>query len=262
MSCHPSHSPASRQIEVQSWPTTGLLHNNLNLSLKELKARLLKIETGNALIYWYVIRTIKNKDGTFVQTGCGPNFEGDVITLCTCKHHMRTYRKIDSWENEWIAGFSGVGAGEGKNVLIYLMQVGQAFESQYNLWDSGVLSKKELRAKNSQFNKLGDLYKPKESSLKEDQRFQVKNYQVPHQDHAHFKKEKWHKDIFYPDRWNRRPVLLVGDRKHSFLWSRPTISLPKGNVGQGERKGNLSEFLEALNKGVKYAKSSTFTSRD
>lgn len=255
MSCNPSNSQTNSQISGQCWPKTGHLHNNLDRSLDILKSHLQNIQSdNNAVVYSYVIDTIKKTGGSFVQKGCGPNFEGDFITLCTCKHRMRTYKNIDFWKNKWIAGFSGLEAGDRKNVLIYLMQVGQAFESQYDLWHSGVLSKKELRAKNSQFNKLGDLYEPSRPSLKGDQRFQTRYYEKPPREHAHFKKNEWHKDIDYRGCGNRRPALLIGKRKHSFLWKQPTIFLPKGKLGKGdigrtEPKKKLSEFLEALKEG-------------
>jgi hypothetical protein len=31
-------------------------------------------------------------DGQYSQTASAPNFQGGVITLCTCKHWMRTFK--------------------------------------------------------------------------------------------------------------------------------------------------------------------------
>jgi len=242
MSCN-----SKNQSEHQEWPTTGLLYTNFNLPLKKLRSGLSKIPTEieDAIVYSYVIRSIeKDNEGSFMQTGSGPNFEGDVITLCTCKHKMRTYGDTNFWRNKWIAGFSGVEAGEGKNVLVYLMPVSQAFESYSDLWTSKILTAKAKKQKNSRGNKLGDLYEPRRLSLKGEQRFTPKNYQDPDPEHSHSGR-KWHKDVNYYGCSNRRPVLLVGDRNHSFLWSKPTIFC-NGKMTQGANKKKLSEFLGAL----------------
>jgi len=62
-----------------------------NLSLKELIQKL-REEKGE--VYAYVLTTIKYKNGEFIQTGSAPNFQGGLITLCTCKRFMRTWKPV------------------------------------------------------------------------------------------------------------------------------------------------------------------------
>jgi len=71
----------------QEWPRYGKLKKNMNKTLDDLK-KILKEEDG--LVYGYVLTTVKGDgSGGFVQTGSAPNFQGGLITLCTCKHWMR-----------------------------------------------------------------------------------------------------------------------------------------------------------------------------
>ena len=106
----------------------------MNKPLSALK-KALKNEGG--VIYTYVLTTVEaDSHGSFVQTGSAPNFQGGLITLCTCKHLMRTNRTPNNWECVWIAGFTGINIlSDHRNYLFYLMRVKEAFSSHKELWD-------------------------------------------------------------------------------------------------------------------------------
>jgi hypothetical protein len=84
-----------------------------------------QITNSHATVYCYVITTVKNRGGQLVQNGSAPNFQGGMITLCTCKHPMRSFLEPDEWKGTWIAGFTTVTAGQGGNALVYLMEISQ-----------------------------------------------------------------------------------------------------------------------------------------
>ena len=149
-------------IDHQPFPKEGKLGQNTNLSLEELKYR---VGSVKAFVYCYVVATIKQKDGKFIQTGNGPNFQGDLITLCTCKHFMRTFLDDESWKGKWIAGFTGKHAGKGKNHLVYLLKVGHTFNSHYSLWHSESISDQTKSAKVTDRNKYGDVYQPSDGQV-------------------------------------------------------------------------------------------------
>ena len=91
---------------VQPFPETGLLAHNSNLRLVNLANR---IRTVRGRAYSYVVRTVKLNQNTlsFEQHGSAPNFQGDVLTLCTCKHQMRSRLSAEEWQDDvWIAGFT------------------------------------------------------------------------------------------------------------------------------------------------------------
>jgi hypothetical protein len=142
--------------DYQPFPREGqLLAANMNLPLGTLRER---IGHDQNIVYSYIVTSIENQEGHFVQTGCGPNFQGDLITLCTCKRLMRTYLPTDDWKGMWIAGFSNFKAGGNENALVYLMKVLHSFESHFDLWYSAVIPEKSKQTKNARLNKLGDIY--------------------------------------------------------------------------------------------------------
>jgi len=147
--------------------------------LSKLK-NLLKNEKG--LIYAYVLTTIKSsKNNDFIQTGSAPNFQGFVITLCTCKHFLRTWKDVDKWKDIWIAGFTSIKIlNDNKNYLFYLMKIENAFSSFYELWSW--LSDEDRKIKNARFNKLGDIYEPKRT-IKDPHN--PLNYYSPIKNHVH-----------------------------------------------------------------------------
>jgi len=209
----------------QQYPKEGILRDNMNLILSKL---LNKIRNERGAVYSYVLTTLKNKNDEFLQPGCGPNFEGGLITLCTCKHYMRTGRDVSDWKNDvWIAGFTGVNLMQDKrNYLFYLMKVTESFFSFKVMWESPILASARS-TKNATVNPRGDMYQPMQDIKDE---FAYSNYHSPIEKpkHEHWRSDRkyeymWHKDICYKGRCGRSPALLVGDAECSFLWYLPLV---------------------------------------
>ena len=230
--------------DFQVYPETGELADNSNLSLNSLVKLLPGLD--DARVYSYVVRTIKRQGSGFVQSGSGPNFQGGRITLCTCKHRMRTYLDADSWRGVWVAGFSGVNVTDRENGLVYLMQVDWAFESHCELWQW--LPAKVRRAKAAHLHKLGDVFKPKTDCIRPDgpTRFEPANYVPPRPDHSHASSDDWYRDVSYEGCGGRRAALLVGDPERSFLWSTPIVFFGGSQHPRTRKWKNLQEFLNHL----------------
>jgi len=227
-------------LDYQPFPQTGRLTRNLNLSLESLRQ---KISAGQAVVYSYVIATVRIRNGRFVQTGSAPNFQGGVVTLCTCKHFMRTFIDVNDWPKYWIAGFTGVKAGGGRNALVYLMKVGQAFQSQYDLWFSDTIPDAVKQAKVAHRDRFGDVFQPKSGPA---DRFDYRHYVPPVSDHVHFP-EAWRSDVDYSSRAGRRAALLVGDSEYSFLWNESILFYPR-KLHRGQKKETLGYLLSQLTK--------------
>lgn len=208
------------QLDLQPYPRQGKLKKNLNLPIDILSQR---IALEQATVYCYVVATIKNRDGRFVQRGSGPNFQGHLITLCTCKHLMRSSMDADRWKGKWIAGFTGIEAGGRRNALVYLMKVAQTFESHSDLWHSETISNRAKKAKVAHLHRLGDILQPKG---KTESPFDPQSYYSPCENHSHAKDNKWFDDIDYTGYSGRRAALLAGDAEYSFLWDHPMIFYP------------------------------------
>lgn len=183
-------------------------------------------------VYYYIIKSVGYRDNKLVETGCAPNFQGKIVTLCTCKHYMRTYNSIQ--EGCWIAGFTSIDAMPNKrgNFLYYLAQVKKIYASHFGLWTSNVLIKKAKGKKNTRKNPFGDLYEPNRLNLIDKQKFDPFNYYSPCEDHRHANGMDWHLDIIkrYKIRNSvekRISKLLVFDPKYSYVWTKPQYKLKK-----------------------------------
>ena len=223
-------------MDHQPFPTTGRLMSNMNLEFAKLNT---EIYSEQAEVYCYVVATINNQNGHFFQTGSAPNFQGDMVSLCTCKHFMRTFMDTEDWAGKWIAGFSGVAAGNGDNALVYLMKVGYAFKSHMSLWFSDEIPEETKQAKLAQISKFGDIYQPKDQMSDE---FAVQSYIHPVESHVHCNNNGWHNDINYEGCKGRKAALLIGDPEYSFLWNQPMIYY-KGHLHRGQKKSDLQTFL-------------------
>ena len=223
----------------QHWPQDGPLKKNMNKTLQDL-TNIFKERKGS--VYAYILTTVKSDGhGGFIQIGSAPNFQGGLITLCTCKHYMRTWRETYDWKGIWIAGFTGINIlGHHRNYLFYLMQIQDAFPSHKNLWDW--LDPNVKNMKDASSNKLGDVYKPK-SDLTDP--FDPDHYCRPIKGHSHFKNNEWFNDISYKNSRTGRPsALLVGDPKYSFLWSQPNIYFKDKHPRT--KCWDLEEFIKSL----------------
>jgi hypothetical protein len=203
------------------------LRKRANMELATLRER---IPAGPALIYGYVMATVEQREGTLVHMGSGPNIQGGLITLCTCKHAMRTYRDVKP--GTWIAGFSGSRTKSAwrpamRNTLFYLMRVEHSFESHMALWRSHLVPEQARRRKSARHNPLGDLFEPHHDAHEP---FDAGSYHPPIPGHAHAPEHEWpggewHRDIQYANRSGRHPARLVGHAELSFVWTRPLIQL-------------------------------------
>jgi hypothetical protein len=155
---------------------------------------------------------------------------------------MRTFLCPADWKGKWIAGFTGVRAGGGRNALIYLTKIGHAFESHYDLWYSEEIPAKTKRAKSATTSRYGDLFQPSDEL---GDPFDPRSYYPPHETHTHAESSSWHGDVRYTGRSSREAALLVGDPRHSYLWDRPVAFFPV-SIGRGQRKMSLSDLLYQL----------------
>jgi hypothetical protein len=167
-------------------------------------------------VFAYVLTSLEVLNGNILHTGCGPNMHGECITLCTCMHYHRTWRK--TWRGIWVAGFTGTQYG---NKLFYLMQVGEEASSHFELWNSGFLPNRD--AKSVTVNSFGDVYKPK-GTASQGTIYNINFYESPIANHVHG--NAWGSDIYYkfPLLKKKQPKLLVGIPARSYLWSRPMYS--------------------------------------
>src|SRR5262245_37737818 len=120
---------------VQPFPSAGHLGRNLGLPLPLLADRIGQLEVE---AYSYVVRTVNwnYRTAMFEQHGSAPNFQGDVLTLCTCKHQMRTSRAAEDWKGVWLAGVTSRTIHDGKHWLFYLAKIEWAHKSHADLWAS------------------------------------------------------------------------------------------------------------------------------
>jgi hypothetical protein len=227
----------------QPFPTTGMHLDLGNASLAQM------IEGESDAVYAYVMSTVVLERNQLRQLGTGPNLQGGYITLCTCKHRMRTSLSCEDWPNKWIAGFTSLDCGR-RHWLFYLAQVKAAYESQAELWYSGLLSDPTLKAKSARHSTLGDLYEPK-SEL--GPVYDPSNYHTPIPGHRHHKTANdhmWQIDIDYSRKnlkvkAKRQPSLLVCDPAFRFLWREPRLYV-EGSWRQTIYDG-LDDFLQDLN---------------
>lgn len=224
--------------DFQQLPNVGSLARRLNFSLGELR-KSVNNTNSSAAIYCYVMSSVRKRDDVLQHYGCGPNWQGGLITLCTCKHFMRNFLDVNEWPGTWIAGFSNVRAGSGLNVLIYVMRINHAFKSHYELWYALPRQVTWAKATNRKSNILGDIYKPLGKTTQKSP-FSKNRYHQPCPSHVHI--DGWAKDINYKK--YRRAAMLVGDEKSSYVWSQPKIAFDH-NIGRGQAKYALKDLLNS-----------------
>lgn len=208
--------------DCQEFPIKGPLADGFDLSLDRLRSKISSHEGGRK----YVMTTVRNQAGLMCQTGCGPNIEGGLITLCTCLHQIRNYASPCDWtRGQWVAGFTSRDKKLGftSHFLFYLMKVRWAYESHAELWFSSEISNHTKHAKNARTSQFGDVYEPRFGQLDlSSKRFEPAWYRIPckgHPHHAPDDPDLWKKDICYKTKTSKRPAaLLIGDPKFSFMW--------------------------------------------
>jgi hypothetical protein len=232
---------------VQPFPK-GKSAFRINRTLSELSTRL-AIYQDKA--YSYVVTSVQFKNEVFEQHGSAPNFQGGVLTLCTCKHQMRTRLDVGDWHGNWVAGFSSRCLHDGKHWLFYLMKVEEAYDSHSDLWNGQPESVRVAKAAHRHF--LGDVFIPKKTGLTGDSRFEPARYHRPRR-HAHISKKHptgWHNDINYQhaDRAGRQPPLLVGKPSLTFIWNEPMLSLSHDHCRDYSKWASLQDIIARLKEG-------------
>jgi len=241
--CHTSQAIQS----VQPFPESGLLADNSHLPLALLAKRLRRVRDR---AYSYIVSSVKLDRSTlsFVQHGSAPNFQGDVLTLCTCKHQMRSSQTADEWQKDvWIAAFTSRTIHEGRHWLFYLARIESAHESHSDLWNSVGPDSREAKAAHNHY--LGDMFKPKKPQPSGSARHSPSRYYTP-RIHSHRRNRSdtgWYKDINYRHaRSHRRPPLLVADPELTFLWDEPMIFLDRDHCRDFFKWSSMQEMIAHL----------------
>jgi len=209
---------------VQPFPDRGQLGRNLGLPLPFLTARIGKLK-GRA--YSYVVSTVAwdQETAIFEQYGSAPNFQGNHLTICTCKHQMRSRLSTEEWESDvWIAGFTSRSIHMSKHWLFFLAKVDTAHDSHTDLWDS--MDAESRRQKAAHLHYLGDLFKPIAPKPMGHERFSPHRYVMPvvHAHRQYSGHSSWKKDINYRHATTfSRPPLLVANPRLTFLWKEPMV---------------------------------------
>lgn len=250
--CKPQHTTAEqRSLAViqtfQPFPRTGLLGDSLDLPLSDLNDRVCDFR-GTA--YSYIATSVKlNRDTKcFEQHGSGPNFQGDVFTLCTCKHQMRSRLSAQEWQNDvWIAGFTSRSRPCNRHWLFYLAKVQSAYESYSDLWSKLNTHTRNAKAANTHF--LGDVFQPKKPGLTGNARYSPMKYVKPlvHAHRRYLTDSRWKKDIHYQNvSMSKQPPLLVADRHFTFLWEVPVIFFVHNHCRDYHKWPSLQQLINNL----------------
>ena len=234
------------QGKVQSYPETGILAKNLNLTLPKLRKQVGKPKQPACS---YIVASVRynQEEQLFKQRGSAPNFQGGRLTVCTCKHQMRTSRAVDEWPDTWLAGFTSR-RNTKRHWLFYLTKIKSAYESHAELWDA--LPSNVRDAKSAQDHRLGDLFMPRGDLVGKD-RFKPSRYYTPSR-HSHRKNScdsSWHNDIKYKHSgrygW---PSLLVGDPHQTYIWQEPLIALKDDHCRNFKKWDGISDLLSHVEK--------------
>ena len=226
---------------TQTFPKKGALAGNLDLSLSELRSRAGR--PGEAARS-YVVTTVKlDRKGRFEQQGSAPNFQGGYLTICTCKHQMRATVNASQWRHKWVAGFTSRALCDKRHWLFFLARIAHAYESQFDLWNSLTTLARQEKTAHEHF---GDVFVPR-YTLAEEERYSPDNYIVParHAHHKHKYDGGWRKDIRY-ERYGRRPALLLGDPRFTFLWTGPRLFLGDNHCRDFMKWDGVPDLLAAL----------------
>jgi hypothetical protein len=231
---------------VQPFPSSGSLSDNLGLPLHFLKGKIGK-ERGR--VYSYVLSTVGiDQDTTvFEQHGSAPNFQGGVLTLCTCKHQMRATQTRDDWEGVWVAGFTSRTIHDGRHWLFYLAKIESAHESHADLWRAMTARTRNAKAADNHF--LGDIFRPKSPHPTGAARYSPSRYVTPtaHAHRQHRGDKGWRNDINYRHAHKYgHPALLAADPHKTFIWDEPMIYFAGGHCRNYFQWQLLSELLAHL----------------
>ena len=221
-------------------PPLDTLVHRLSASEKNLKSQV-RIYTVAST------RLEKNNSiGKIRHEGSGPNLEGGLATLCTCKRSMRQGRPIDYWENSWVLGLTSRARSNGfsgQHYLLYFMKVEKAVLSHKELclYLQGEYPS-ALEMKSAVTNPLGDVYIPKRSCS---DALNPAEFEKPHKYHSHgcLLGEEWEQDISLKTRDGRVGTpMLIGDPRNTYVWGEPVVHF-KEDRGSGSKILLMEELL-------------------
>ena len=202
------------------------------------------IENDEVRVYTVASTRFDENANAIRHEGCGPNLEGGLATLCTCKRSMRHAQSSDYWKGKWILGVTSRAKNKnasGKHYLLYLMKVEQAFDSYKALH----LHLKQnnpsaLQTKNANKNLFGDIYQPKANCT---DALDPNQYKSPPDNHSHGGDE-WELDISHelPSTKRLPTPLLLGDINNTFVWQKPMIIF-KEDRGTNNKKMTMAHLL-------------------
>jgi hypothetical protein len=188
-------------------------------------------------VFAYVLTSLKPVGGSIVQTGCGPNFQGDCITLCTCMRRHRTW--LPTWKGVWIAGFTRKSLD---NQLFYFTEIGQEAPSMFDLWKPGLLPNPNAKSACQYIH--GDVYEPLPGAATNPFDPALYRYPIPNHDHL---PTAWEEDICYPKLpISNQPKLLIGIPNRSYLWSRPKYKYNGAQHPRFKFYQSLRDFYDHL----------------
>jgi len=254
----PGRLAAPRTSTCSSTRSVGIVMDDVpsiatDLSIVDLRKRIALVGTSDEDVYAYVVRSVRPANGAYVQTGSAPNFEGGLITLCTCKHSMRAALTPEQWRRGvWVAGLTSWDRAFGKQQsLVYLMRVGEAYSSQaelvYALRQSG--RSDVVDAKDSTRHRLGDLMIPASNAVVGSDRHLPAAYMQPMLGHSHRRTlddSGWEDDVNYIGAGGRQSAMLVGNRNFSFVWTKPLVRRRRPGPTRPYRTWTLASILDDL----------------
>jgi hypothetical protein len=212
------------------------------VSLEELLNRLQGYPGVEVRIYTVASTRMDKNSNDILHEGSGPNLEGGLATLCTCKHSMRQSRTPEEWRGRWVLGLTSRAKNNGfggEHYLFYLMRVEYAFETHKELYEYlGSKNSKALKLKNAVNNRLGDIFEPKNNCTNS---LDPTMYKFPRINHSH--SDKWFKiDIAYNE---KSCPLLLGDIENTFVWQKPSIKFALSR-GAGNKKMHIGDDFFSL----------------
>lgn len=205
---------------VQPFPVESPLREQLDLGLT-LLCEHIGDEKPDRAVYPYVVATVKRPRAVFEQTGGSPNFRGGVITLCDCKHYLRSFAPVCDERGVWIAGITGPGVSPRRRRYLFYLMYATPVSSHAELWRR--LPAATRVAKSAARDAFGDVYEPV-GALAGDDVFTPERYRRPIAGHVHGENDEWWRDI-EQTYGGRHPCLLVGEPVLSYIWTTPRLSL-------------------------------------
>lgn len=221
--------------DLSGWEGKGV-------TLEELRTKLHGHYHDDVYVYTVKSTNFDKESKTVRHTGSGPNLEGELATLCTCKYLMR--QRQAEWKGKWILGLTSRDRSKGfesKHYPFYLMKVDRSFDSQKEIFEYLKQTNPEaLGIKDAVKNRLGDVFEPVSNCTNP---LDPKMYKTPHKNHSHIEDRNgapgWHDDIVYE---GKSSPFLVGDKDNTFVWPQPMIRYIKDR-GIGYVKLRLGDVL-------------------